>query len=404
LSGVLAPSDVARLERGAAPRPVRVGGRIAQIEKRTLRIADALGSVEVALAKSEVLSVGDLVLVAGTLSKRGRLRDGRVLDRVAHEPPRGDGDVARFAWHGVGPRLALRARAFATIRDYFAREAFIEVDTPALVPTPGLDLHVDAFRAEGGHLVTSPEFQMKRLLAGGLPRIYQLAHCFRAGELGTLHEPEFAMLEWYRAFAGQDEVMADTEHLVEQVVNALVGKPRVTLPSGKRVDVRPPFERVSVRQAFREHAGIADAVDLAESDADRFFELLVGKVEPGLAGAGRPIFLCEYPLSQASLARPKPSDGSVAERFELYVGGVELCNGFSELTDPTEQRLRFGNDRRARRRARRPVYPLDERFLAALEEGMPPAGGNALGVDRLVALACGVSEIAQVQAFPRSVL
>ncbi|MBK7582840.1 MAG: EF-P lysine aminoacylase GenX [Myxococcales bacterium] len=309
--------------------------------------------------------------------------------------------MARFTWRGVGRNLQARAAAFATIRAYFAEQAFIEVDTPQRVGTPGLDFHIDALRAEAGFLVTSPEFQLKRLLVGGVPRVYQLAHCFRADESGPLHEPEFAMLEWYRAFSGQEAVMADTEAIVSRVVERVAGKLTLKRPDGTRLELRPPFRRSTVREAFKRHAGVADAVDLAESDEARFFELLVERVEPALARARRPVFLCDYPATQASLARRSPEDPRVAERFELYAGGIELCNGFGELTDPKEQRRRFVAERRARKLAGRPAYRVDARFLSALDAGMPPSGGNALGVDRLVALALGSADIGAVMPFPR---
>jgi len=237
---------------------------------------------------------------------------------------------------------------------------------------------------------------------GGLSRIFQLAHCFRAGEIGPLHEPEFSMLEWYRAFAGQEEMIRDIEEIVERVVRTLAGVPRLRLADGERVEVRRPFERLSVREAFRIHAGIRDASDLAGQHPERYFELLVDKIEPALAKAPRPVFLTDYPISQAALARPKPGDPAVAERFELYLAGVELSNGYVELTDAREQRRRFSEERRVRRSSRRPVYAIDERFIDALEEGMPPATGNALGVDRLIALALGAAHISDVLAFPAS--
>jgi lysyl-tRNA synthetase class 2 len=155
-----------------------------------------------------------------------------------------------------------------------------------------------------------------------------------------------------------------------------------------------------VRDAFRRWAGIRDASRLARRNPNRFFELLVGRVEPKLARLPRPVFLCDYPISQAALARPSPSDPSVAERFELYAGGIELSNGYGELTDPVEQEKRFRAERARRKATRRRVYPLDERFLGALREGMPRSGGNALGVDRLVMLALGAKSVQEVVAFP----
>jgi lysyl-tRNA synthetase class 2 len=268
------------------------------------------------------------------------------------------------------------------------------------VPAPGVDLHLDAIRADGGYLITSPEFHMKRLLVGGLPRIFQLSHASRADEHGPLHEPEFAMLEWYRAFASFEDVLADTEHIVSRVAKSLRKKAELTTPQGAKIEAKPPFDRITVRSAFKKYAGISDASELAESDESRFFELMVSKVEPALASYKRPVFLHEYPISQAALSRPKPRDPSVAERFELYAGGVELCNGYGELTDASEQRRRMLADQRTRAHAERPIYPIDERFILALDEGMPPSGGNALGFDRLIMLAVGASNIAEVLAFP----
>jgi lysyl-tRNA synthetase class 2 len=393
---ILAPSDAVRARVGAH---LRVGGRVVAAHGRSLRLADAFAVLDVVLSKlPAAVASGDLVVAAGRLRKK-RLVDAKLVERHAAPETTGRSETARLAWQGVGGRLLARHEALRVIRRYFQAQRFIEVDTPQRVRSPALDLNVEAFVAEGGFLVTSPEFQMKRLLVGGIPRSFQLAHCFRKSERGALHEPEFTMLEWYRAFAGVEAVMRDTERLVLQVVEALSGRRSVAV-AGRRVDVAPPFERITIREAFRRHAGIADACDLAETSPDRFFELFVRSVEPALAARPRALFLHDYPISQASLARPSPADPRVAERFELYVGGVELCNGFGELTDAREQRARFRRDRRERRRLRRPVPPIDGRFLAALEEGMAPSAGNALGVDRLLYLALGASSVAEVQAFP----
>jgi lysyl-tRNA synthetase class 2 len=239
---------------------------------------------------------------------------------------------------------------------------------------------------------------MKRLLAGGLPRIYQITRCFRRGEEGALHHPEFTMVEWYRTFAGSLEVMQDTEEMVAQAVTAVYeGKPIIPA-RGSPVDVTPPWDRITVSEAFRRFTGM-DAMELA-MDEDKFFQLLVDRVEPQL-GLKRPVFLTHWPATMASLARLDPHDRTVADRFELYIAGIELCNGFGELTDPGEQRVRFDLDQRKRAALRKPVYPIDDRFLGALEEGIPPSGGNALGLDRLVMLITGAPSIDDVIAFPR---
>jgi lysyl-tRNA synthetase class 2 len=297
-------------------------------------------------------------------------------------------------------RLRERAAVCARARRFFDARGFVEVQTPVVVPSPGLDVHLDAFEVTGGDrgaprwLSTSPEYQMKRLLGEGWNLIYQLAPCFRRGEIGARHNPEFTMLEWYRAGAGVADVMADTEQLVASVTG---GSVRL---GARTVDVRPPFERVSVCDAFARFAGWTreETLQAAAFDEDRYFRALVDRVEPGLAGLDHAAFLVDYPASQASLARRRPDDSAVAERFELYVAGIELCNGFGELVDPVEQRGRLERDQAARRARGLPVYPIDERFLAALAR-VPPSAGNALGLDRLAAMACGSTDIGDVVAF-----
>ncbi len=212
------------------------------------------------------------------------------------------------------------------------------------------------------------------------------------------------MLEWYRAFAGLPQMLADTEQLLRVVAERVSGRAQLFGPAGQVYELALPFQRITVREAFREYAGVADAVDLAHTDEARYFELLVSQVEPGLAREPAPLFLWKYPANQAALARLTPEDPSVAERFELYVGGVELCNGYDELTDPLEQRRRFELDAARRTTEGRPSYPLDERFLSGLTSGMPRAGGNALGFDRLLMLATGARELAEVIAFPARVI
>lgn len=286
------------------------------------------------------------------------------------------------------------------VRGFFDSRAFIEVHTPVIVPSPGLDLHLDAFEIAGAresaprYLATSPEYQMKRLLAEGWCRIYQLGPCFRREERGASHNPEFTMLEWYRASADVSEVLADTEQLVASITGG-------TVRLGDRaIDVRPPLERLSVCEAFARYAGWSrdETLNMAAHDEDRYFRCLVERVEPALESIDHGVFLVDYPASQASLARTKPRDPALAERFELYVAGLELCNGFGELVDSVEQRRRLVRDQDRRRARGLPMYPLDERFIESLDR-LPPSAGNALGFDRLVALACGTTAIAGVMAF-----
>ena len=399
---VLCPSDVPK----AADGRLRVGGRVGRNEPPTLWIQDAYATLKATLRIADDGAAsprpGDLVTVAGRL-QAGELRDAAVL--AVHHRPGSTPPAETDRLHGQGVAASLRGRAaiVATLRRFFTDRAYLEVETPALVPSPGLDLHLDAFEVAGapfepaGYLNTSPEYQMKRLLAGGIPRLFQLARCFRRGEQGQRHNPEFTMVEWYRAFGTMDAMMTETEQLVRHVVER-----HGQAETLARVDRSAPFERWTVATAFERLAGQSpdETLRLARQDEDRFFRLLVEQVEPGLAALGRPVFLHDYPSPMASLARCKPDQPELCERFELYVGDLELCNGFGELTDPVEQRRRFEADQRRRAELGKPVYPLDERLLAALAEGMPPAAGNALGLDRLVALCLGSADITTVQAFP----
>ncbi len=296
-------------------------------------------------------------------------------------------------------RLEARARALEDARSFFESRGFLEVETPTLVPSPGLDLHLSAFevktRGPGLYLGTSPEYQMKRLLADGHGRIFQITRAYREDELGAHHNPEFTILEFYRAPGAMADTLRDTEQLVAKVTGG-----RVSLP-GRSVSTLPPFERIRVCDAFARFAGIPEETTLgwAERDEDAFYRTLVSRVEPGLAALDHAVFLTHYPAPQASLARRAPEDPRVAERYELYVAGIELCNGFGELTCPVEQRARFRKDQEERRARGLPVYPVDERFLGALAGGIPECSGNAIGFDRLAALAAGTTRIAEVMAF-----
>jgi lysyl-tRNA synthetase class 2 len=296
--------------------------------------------------------------------------------------------------------LAQRHALQRAVRAHFDARGFVEVETPALVPAPALELHVSALEVSGAGaprwLHTSPELHMKRLLCAGMPRIYQLCKTYRRDELGALHEPEFTMLEWYRAFAGSDAVMQDTEQLVAAGALALHGTTRVASATGGELDFAAPWPRLTVREAFSRYAGLE--LDSVLPDEDAFFRVLAERVEPQL-GRGKPVFLTHFPASMAALARLRDDDPRYADRFEAYANGIELCNGFGELTDAVEQRRRFEADREERARRGLPVYPLAERFLTALEEGMPPSGGNALGFDRLAMLLLGAQRIEDVVAF-----
>jgi lysyl-tRNA synthetase class 2 len=323
-----------------------------------------------------------------------------------------------------------RARLAEEARRSLGALGYEEVETPCLVPAPGMEPHIQpfqtAFLPEGGgaptplYLHTSPEYAMKRLLAAGFPRIFQIARVFRNGEVSASHNPEFTMLELYRAAADSRAVMADVERLVEACARALLGGGARARRRGEEMDLAAPFERLTVAEAFRRHAGVdleacgGDAALLAgaarraghdpgpagEAYEDVFFRVMLDAVEPRI-GCARPTWLVDWPASMAALARLKPDDPRWAERFELYAGGLELANGFAELTDAREQRRRLVAEQEQRARLGHRVYPLDERFLEAVGR-MPEAGGVAIGLDRLLMLLTGAERIEDVLLFPAS--
>ena len=290
--------------------------------------------------------------------------------------------------------LRQRGHLLAAIRGFFQQNGFIEVETPVRLPAPALERYIDAIPAGDWYLRTSPELHMKRLLADGVTPIFQMGPCFRAGEHGSRHRTEFTMLEWYRTGADYMDILADTEALVRHAARALRDE-QGTIPSGG-VDVDAPWLRLSVSEAYRRYAGW-DPV--AAFDADRFDLDMVNLVEPALP-RDRGVVLIDYPAEVAALAQRCPADPRVAERWELYLGGLEIANAFSELTDPAEQRHRFETCALERAADGNEVYPLDRAFLAALEEqGLPPCGGIALGVDRLLMVLTGTADIGDVMAF-----
>ena len=324
--------------------------------------------------------------------------------------------------------LIARSRIVAALRGWFLARDFLEVETAALQVSPGNETHLHAFAtallAPGGasvtrYLRTSPEFACKKLISAGEPRIVEFARVFRNRERGALHAPEFTMLEWYRAQAPYEVLMNDCAAIMAAAATAVAAR-QFTF-RGRAVDPFAPPERLTVSEAFARHAGIdlpacltaqgadgaafaaaasAAGIRLAADDnwGDIFSRVLVERIEPRL-GLGRATVLYEYPAAISALARPKASDPRWAERFELYVCGVELANGFGELNDAVEQRRRLAAEMAEKERIYGERYPLDEDFLAALAE-MPQACGVALGLDRLVMLATGAPHIDHVMWTP----
>ena len=290
------------------------------------------------------------------------------------------------------PRRAAMVRALRAALD---EGGFVEVETPVRIPAPANEPHIRPPASGRAFLRASPELQMKRLLAAGLGRLYQIGPCFREGERGDRHAPEFTMLEWYRAPGGWEDVLRDAERLVLSAAAALHGAGAARVPfRGGSLDLAAPWERVPVREAYRRWAGWDPVEDW---DAERFDLDMALKVEPALP-RDRAVVLFGYPAQAASLARLSPDDPRVAERWELYLGGMEIANAFGELADPAEQRRRFEAARDEKIACGEPPMPLDEDFLADLAR-MPPAGGAALGVDRLAMVLLDAPDIDSVRAF-----
>jgi lysyl-tRNA synthetase class 2 len=295
---------------------------------------------------------------------------------------------------GAAPRnLILRAEILHLIRGFFRAHGFLEVETPIRIPVPLPEAHIDLIGSEGWVLQPSPELCMKRLLSAGCEKIFQICKCFRKAERGRRHLPEMSMLEWYAANETYSDLMTRTEQLVLYIAQGLRLENTLTYQGG-RIDLTRPWPRLTVAEAFRRYGSLPVDAALAQG---RFDELMGLEIEPRL-GAGRPVFIHDYPAACGSLARLKSGDPSVAERFELYLSGLELCNGFSELIDPIEQRRRFEAELEVKRRRGQPVHGLPEKFLEALA-ALPPCAGNALGIDRLVMLFTDSASIDEVVAF-----
>lgn len=294
--------------------------------------------------------------------------------------------------------LVLRARVIQAVRDYLRSKGYLEVDTPLRIPAPAPELHIEAPSSGSWFLQPSPELCMKRLLAAGYERIFQVCHCFRQQERGRRHLPEFTLLEWYAAGEDYRDMMTACESLIRQVAISLQSGSGLSY-QGRSLDLAAPWHRLSVREAFRRYA--PKTADAALSD-DSFDQLMVDDIEPNL-GVDRPCFLYDYPAARGALARLKPGDSSVAERFELYIAGLELCNGFTELTDAAEQRRRFETEQKHRAALGARCYGLPEKFLDDLGH-MPACTGNALGIDRLVMLLADTRHIDDVVTFTPEML
>lgn len=294
--------------------------------------------------------------------------------------------------------LQQRSDLLQAIRSFFIKRSYIEVDTPVRLPVLIPESNLVPFTSESWFLQTSPELCMKRLLARGCPQIFQICHCFRKEESGRLHQPEFTMLEWYHKGWDYSDLMRECEELIHSLCQTLPRSPGV-MPGNMlcwqdhRVATTPPWDRLTVSEAFQRYAGV-DVNEILENG--KFDEILVTAVEPHL-GRERPVFLHDYPVALGSLARRSPRNPQVAERFELYIAGVELANGFSELVDPEEQRQRFIRELDTIR-ADGKIASLPEKFLADLAL-VGETAGIALGLDRLFMLMLGGVDLAAAIPF-----
>ncbi len=404
-------------ESGAGRRASVIAGRLVRMDPpaRAGELKDWSGTIDLALADPALsvilplFSRGDLVECTGTWGQDTYdVTAMRLLVPSLRDAPE----------PGAAYAVGIRARLLAQTRSFFESRGFISVDTPTFMEVPDLTPALRSFRTdfvdnEGGshpfYLQTSPEHYMKRLLASGCERIYQICRFYRNGERFDTHHPEFTGLEWYEAFADYGNVMETTEDYVASLAEALSHSSRLTY-QGTEIDLQPPWPRYRVRDIFLDRSGIdlddcdsrdafasvagARGYEVREEDNwdDLFHRVFLTAVEPALP-AGRPVFLTEYPARLPSLARLVPGDARYVERFELYMGGLELANAFTELNDPVEQRRRFEADLQVKREWEDYDGGVDEALLAALEYGMPPAGGIAFGLDRLAMLFADVRTI-----------
>ena len=398
---------------------VAVRGRLLHLAEGRGRIADESGEIDFVVdTRVEEIKTGDIVELYGVAAE-GVIDITQIRLLASSRADWSQGDWTRFHANGLGANMRVRAAVLDAVRDFFRDANFLAVDTPTLVRASAQEEHIQLFATEYQgdkaqeqlYLAPSPELYMKRLLGVGFERIYQISRSYRNGETGLQHNPEFTLIEWYRAYASYEEIMADVENLVARVAESVLGQSSV-VRAGRAIGLQPPWERISVREAFARWAAVdldacADAESLfrracvlgydsarrGDSWEDLYHKILLERVEPELANLGA-VHLFDYPRQLAALAKLKEGDLAVAERTEAYLGGVELSNGYTELNDPAQQRERFA------RGVRPGCAPADEAFLTAMERGIPPAGGVALGLDRLVMIVAGASCLGEVIAFP----
>jgi len=408
----------------ALPQQRRLCGRVALVQEDMLSIECDGALHPVRVTSQEELRSGDIVEV---------LLDGigptavsvHLLVRPSRIAPRGSRDRTP-APSELRTVLGARSAMIDCTREFFLQRDFVEVPTPSLVPSPGMEPHLAGFSTwyedHAGHtrqvwLPTSPEFALKRALCEGLDRIFEIRTVFRnRGEMGPLHYPEFTLLEWYRAFADYRVIMSDTEDLLSSIAHRLGAVTHRTF-RGIRIRWDAPYCRMSVSEAFSRYAGIDLGEGMEDEDGFRaacaarlshvppgedfcslFHRVMIERVEPHL-GLGAPVILYDYPMAVAALAVRKPGDPRFCERFELYVAGVEMANAFTEVNDPREMAIRIRRARQEQRAMGARPTPVDGEVLRAMRRGMPPSGGIAVGMDRLLMAMLGLDHIAAVLPF-----
>ena len=302
-------------------------------------------------------------------------------------------DFEQQRFDRIKPNLQRRARIFQLIRSFFSSRGFLEIETPIRMPEIAPEQYISPIESEGWYLCTSPELHMKRLLAAGYEKLFQITRCFRKGESGKQHNPEFSMLEWYRTGGNYQDMITDTEELVNEISSGIGSGHFIRHPQGI-IDLQPPWTRTTIQETFNKNVGWDP---IANPNAERFDIDLVTKVIPGLS-IKNPVVLEYYPASMASLARLNDNDPRVAERAEVFIGGLEIANAYSELNDLNEQRSRFEKELIMIQDAGGKAI-MPDHFLKSISH-LPECGGIALGLDRLVMLFCGTDSIEDVMAFP----
>lgn len=421
---------------GFLRKPARQGavlaGRVIVVGRGNLRLRDESGEITLAVSSKPALDVkvGDIAEVAVSLAGDATRVERLTILAKASAPAGRPSRQWELMLADPSKREMVRKRAefFSGVRDFFHRQGFLEIDPPSLVAVPGMEPYLDPFelrlgddrgRGAKAYLATSPEYSAKKLLTAGFEKLFMLTRTFRNSEPLTtsgMHNPEFTMLEWYRAYASYLEIMDDAESLVRWLCRRLHGTETFRF-RGESFDLRVPWERLSVADAFWKYA----AVDLDaaldrqkllhlvrekghrpkddERYEDLFFRIFLTEIEPAL-GHGRPTILYDYPLPLAALSKASEDEPGYAERFEIYIGGVELGNAFTELNDPNEQKRRLEEERQLRKKLKKTDYQIDSDFIRALQAGLPPSGGIALGVDRLLMVLLDARSIEEVILFP----